>query len=177
MKNKILLGGLACVSLLAIAVAQSDTNKQQTPAAITVPPAREATSGMAAGKRMHKPMTVTAEVGAREASTGMATGKTAGNADSTKSKASASDDWQAKTAVAPSPKPEVRVAAADVNGDGKADVAAGSSSNGSAHNAAINTSHSNIKNGKDVSTGQSSGKRQYAPATFQKEVGPTSPSK
>ena len=51
---------------------------------------------------------------------------------------------------------QTRVATGDVNGDGKAD-------------AAINNSHSNIKNSKDAATGQTSGKRQHADNSINKE--------
>jgi len=83
------------------------------------------------------------------------------------SKTTAQDDWQtpAKTQTSDgSTNQQPRVATGDVNGDGKAD-------------AAINNSHSNIKNSKDLATGQATGKRQHEPVTFQKEVGTTSPSK
>jgi hypothetical protein len=97
-------------------------------------------------------------------------------------KVMASDDWQAKaktsgnTHVSPAdmnqdgaadrespstsrPKgQQARVATGDVSGDGKAD-------------AAINTSHSNIKNTQDTASGQMTGKRQHQPLTVTKEVG------
>jgi FG-GAP repeat len=50
-----------------------------------------------------------------------------------------------------------RVAKGDVNGDGKAE-------------AAINNSHSNIKNTRDAASGQASGKRQHADNTVNKEA-------
>jgi hypothetical protein len=144
---------------------------------VTAP--RDIATGQASGKRQYQPVTiqkVTEE-------------DTAGNAPQTNgqtnressapsvsevvvtktsaSKTTAQDDWQtpAKTQTSNgSTNQQPRVATGDVNGDGKAD-------------AAINNSHSNIKNSKDVATGQASGKRQHEPVTFQKEVGTTSPSK
>ena len=110
MKSKILILGFACLSVAA--VAQSDAKKKEDPAPTTAVSPRDAMSGQASGKRMHKPMTIQKEYGAREASTGKATGKTM-----------AQDDWQAPS-VAPESKPKAtRVAAGDLNGDGKADVA------------------------------------------------------
>ena|SRR5258707_230410 len=72
---------------------------------------------------------------ASEVSTGKATGK---------AKTSASDDWQAQ-----------RVAAGDVNGDGKADAAA--------------SSNSDVKSPRDAASGQASGKRQHQPVSLKKE--------
>jgi hypothetical protein len=121
MKRKILFVGLACLS--AVAVAQSDGSQQKSasPAAssqqVTSP--RDVATGQASGKRMHKPITVTAqdEAAVRESPSKASLGKTS-----------------------------VRVAAGDVNGDGRPDVAASSAS-------------SNVKSPRDVATGQASGKR------------------
>jgi hypothetical protein len=138
---------------------------------VTAP--RDMATGQASGKRQYQPMIIRKVTeddpnAAREAQSPKATGKT-----------SAQDDWHAtsktsNTSVSPadvnqdgvavreSPtlpsKGQTRVATGDVNGDGKAD-------------AAINNSHSNIKNGKDVATGQASGK-----STAAKE-GDTAPQK
>jgi len=147
MSNKILMvGALACLS--AVAIAQSDQSKQQPPAKEQAEAPRDAASGQASGKRMHKPITVTAEVG-REASTGKASGKTA------------SDDWQTQSAKTSQPKiteNKGRVAAGDVNGDGKADVAAPTTG-----------TSSDVKSPRDLATGQASGKRQHEPVTITKE--------
>jgi len=126
MTNRILIVGLACLS--AVAVAQSDGSQQKTasPSQHEVTSPRDAATGQASGKRMHKPVTVTTDdATAREVSTVKATGKAA---------------EPAKPAV-------VRVAAGDVNGDGKADV----------------VSHE-VKSPRDLATGQASGK-QAAPST------------
>jgi hypothetical protein len=149
MSNKILMvGALACLS--AVAVAQSDQSKEKAPAQEQVTAPRDAQSGQASGKRMHKPMTVTAEVGAQDA-TNKPTGK------------SATDDWQAPTAKTSQPKitenNKSRVAAGDVNGDGKADVAAPKAA---AQNTAASSSV--VKSQRDMATGQTSGKRQHEPA-------------
>lgn len=140
MSNKILMvGALACLS--AVAVAQADQSKEKAPTQEQVTAPRDAQSGQASGKRMHKPMTVTAEVGAQAAEPSKPTTK------------SAMDDWQAPAAKTSQPKiteNNKAVAAGDVNGDGKADVAAPSSS-------------SDVKSPRDMATGQSSGKRQHEP--------------
>ncbi len=129
---------------------------------------RDMATGQATGKRQYQPIIIRKVTeddpnAAREAQSPKATGKTA-----------AHDDWHATTktsnasvspaavnqdgtAVRESPtlpsKGQTRVATGDVNGDGKAE-------------AAINNSHSNIKNGRDVATGQASGK-----STATKEAG------
>lgn len=118
MNKKILVVGLACLS--AVGVAQSDGSQQKSasPAAssqqVTSP--RDAATGQASGKRMHKPMTVTSE-------------------DATAVRESPSKASIGKTSV--------RVAAGDVDGDGRPDVAASSS----------------VKSPRDAATGQASGKR------------------
>jgi hypothetical protein len=128
MKKNILIVGLACLS--AVAVAQSDGSQQKsaTPSSnsqqVTSP--RDAATGQASGKRMHKPITVTTqdETAVRESPSKASLGKTT-----------------------------VRVAAGDVNGDGKPAAAAA-------------TSNSNPKSPRDLATGQASGKAtQPAPST------------
>jgi len=150
MSNKILMvGALACLS--AFAVAQADQSKDKAPAQDQAAASRDAASGQASGKRMHKPITVTAEVGAQAAETSKPTGK------------SAMDDWQTPAAKTSQPKitenNKSRVAAGDVNGDGKADVAAPKAS---VQNTAASSS-SDVKSPRDMATGQSSGKRQHEP--------------
>jgi hypothetical protein len=159
MSNKILMvGALACLS--AVAVAQSDQSKDKASAQDQASTSRDAASGQASGKRMHKPVTVTAEVGVQDAATGKATGK------------SASDDWQAPVAKT-SQQPKItenksRVAVGDVNGDGKADVAAPKTP-ATAQSSAASSTSSDVKSPRDMATGQSSGKRQHEPVTATKE--------
>jgi hypothetical protein len=132
MNKNILVVGLACLS--AVAVAQSDGSQQKSASPssnsqqVTSP--RDAATGQASGKRMHKPLTVTAqdEAAVRESPSKASLGKT-----------------------------NVRVAAGDVNGDGKADVAATSTT-------------SNTKSPRDLATGQASGKSAQ-PATTDKPQG------
>ena len=126
MKNSILVVGLACLS--AVAVAQSDGSQQKsaTPSSTSqqVTSPKDVATGQASGKRMHKPLTVTTqdETAVRESPSKSSLGKTS-----------------------------VRVAAGDVNGDGKADVAATAPS-------------SNTKSPRDLATGQASGKSAQQPA-------------
>jgi hypothetical protein len=161
MNKKILIAGFACLSV--IAVAQSSGNKDQSASAAKDQHPRDVATGQASGKRQYQPIIIRKVSGddtnaAREVQSPKATGKT-----------TAQDDWHATaktsgTSVSPAdvnqdgsavrespttshPKGvQARVATGDVNGDGKAD-------------AAINNSHSNIKNGGHLATGQASGKR------------------
>jgi hypothetical protein len=128
MNKNILVVGLSCLS--AVAVAQSEGTQQKsttpTPNSQQVTSPRDVATGQASGKRMHKPLTVTAaqdETALRESPSKASLGKTS-----------------------------VRVAAGDVNGDGKADVAPSASS-------------SNTKSPRDLATGQASGKSAQQPAS------------
>jgi hypothetical protein len=141
MNRKILLVGLACLS--AVTVAQSDGSQQKSATPSSAPSSQQVTSprdmatGQASGKRMHKPVTVTAEdQAARESPSKSSLGKTS-----------------------------VRVAAGDVNGDGKADVAP--------------AANSDVKSPRDLATGQASGKRQAASANEKSgsDKGQTQPNK
>ena len=125
---------------------------------VTAP--RDMATGQASGKRQYAPITIRKVTEddpntAREAQSPKATGKTSAQEDwhatskTGNTSVSPADVNQDGVAVRESPtlpsKGQTRVATGDVNGDAKAD-------------AAINNSHSNIKNGKDVATGQASGK-------------------
>ena len=138
---------------------------------VTAP--RDMATGQASGKRQYQPIIIRKVTeddpkAAREAQSPKATGKTTAQDDwhtatkTSNTSVSPADVNQNGAAVRESPtlpsKGQTRVATGDVNGDGKAD-------------AAINNSHWNIKNGKDVATGQASGK-----STAAKEVG-TAPKK
>jgi hypothetical protein len=135
---------------------QAQLNSSDAAASGQVTAPRDLATGQASGKRQYNPVIIRKvsddeSVAAREQQSPKATGKT-----------SAQDDWQAPAAktAAPVEFKGVRVAAGDVNGDGKAD-------------AAINNSHSNIKNTKDAASGQASGKRTHSDNTVTKEAGPT----
>ena len=154
MKSKILVLGFACLSLVAVAQSneKQSKEKQNQPAAAVKSP-RDVATGQASGRAMSDQKVVHRDLAARDAQSGKATGKKM-----------AQDDWH-----------QQRVAVGDVNGDGKADVTASSSAQASGQNAAVNTSHSNIKNSREIMTGQASGKRQHQPMTVSKEVDKASP--
>jgi hypothetical protein len=112
MNTRFLAVGLACLS--AVAMGQSDGNSganKEKPKATDKPVTtvsgdphevvapRDLASGQASGKRMHKPVTVTAEVGLQAPTTSKEVSKT-----------SAADDWEAPAAK--SSKPSVRTASA-----------------------------------------------------------------
>ncbi len=171
MKSKILVVGFACLSLTAAGQSNGSQNQASSPSQVKAP--RDTASGQATGKRMHKPLVFRQDATAREAATGKATGKTM-----------AHDDWQARTAKSsdtngqsvsvgdvnqdgaadrsktpPSRTGQTRVATGDVNGDGRADVAATKSSgHATEQNAAINTSHSNIRNAREAASGKATGR-------------------
>ena len=154
MKSKILVLGFACLSLVAVAQSneKQSKEKQNQPAAAVKSP-RDIATGQASGRAMSDQKVVHRDLAARDAQSGKATGKKM-----------AQDDWH-----------QQRVAIGDVNGDGKADVTASGAAHASGQNAAVNTSHSNIKNSREIMTGQASGKRQHQPMTVSKEVDKASP--
>jgi hypothetical protein len=187
MNKKILIAGFACVSMIAVAqssgnkeqsasaskdVKPRDVATGQASGKIVKQPAgsqaalnsndqvtapRDMATGQASGKRQYAPVIIRKVTdddtnAAREAQSPKATGKTMAQDDwhtATKTSVPPADVNQNGAAVRESPslpsKGQTRVATGDVNGDGKAD-------------AAINNSHSNIKNGRDAATGQASGK-------------------
>ena len=137
MKTSILVVGLACLS--AVAVAQSDGSQQKSSAPSSNSPQvtspRDQATGQASGKRMHKPMPVTTqdETALRESPSKASLGKT-----------------------------NVRVAGGDVNGDGKADVAA-------------TAPNSNTKSPREAATGQASGKVNVQDLTVMKRTDSPAP--
>jgi len=166
MSNKILIvGALACLS--AVAVAQSDQSQKSAspspaPSTKAAQSPASATSAQPADQRMHKPITVTAEVSSHDVASGKATGKKM-----------ASDDWEAPAAKSSDPKSTptpTRVATGDVNGDGKADVAAPKTGQATLQN--TSAASSDVKSPRDIATGQASGKRQHEPVTKQSDPAP-----
>ena len=163
MKRKILVVGLACLS--AVAVAQS--------------------SGNQTNEKKKPTETATEPTAPRDHASGLLTGKQQAAAPvKTDGKTIASDDWDlakgkgAKTSAASwdlatakgsrtaapqgSDSNGVRVAAADVNGDGKADVATPNNSGpGKGQNPPADKAK--VQSPRDVATGQASGKRQHEP--------------
>jgi len=152
--NKILLVGLVCLSMGAFA--QSNAQQSQTGNEKSVAAPRDAASGQASGKRMHKPMLVHRDLAARDQATGQASGKTA-----TSSSNSAGSTTQ--------------VATGDVDGDGKADVTTVKNSGHATEKDAVLHSSSSVQSPRDAATGQASGKRQHKPITVTKEVDKASP--
>src|SRR5256886_17559456 len=154
MTRKMLVMEFACLTLAAVAQSneKQSKEKQNQPAAAVKSP-RDIATGQASGKTMSDQKGGHRDLAARDAQSGKATGKKM-----------AQDDWH-----------QQRVAIGDVNGDGKADVTANGSAHASGQNAVINNSHSNIKNQRDMATGQASGKRQHQPMTVSKEVDKASP--
>ncbi len=172
MTKKILMAGFACWSVLA--VAQASGSKDQAASTAKDASSKEVASGQASGnvaapkdlatgqasgKRQHDPVrlkSVSDDVkpAAGQQPSDVAKGKTA------------QDDWQApaaaKSSAPAASSNQPRVATGDVNGDGTAD-------------AAINTSHSNIKNATDVHSGQATGKRQHDPVVVTKSTDAASP--
>jgi Type VI secretion system effector, Hcp len=147
MRKEILVVGFACLSL--IAAAQSNgTSGQSSNASKSVAP-RDSSSGHASGKSAPAGKSTDREGSTPSVSEVVVT-KPSGN--------------------------KTRVATGDVNGDGTSDVAAtGGSGSGNGQNAAINTSHSNIKSPRDAASGHASGKRQHEPVQIKKTVDAASP--
>jgi len=163
--NKIWIGGVLAFLSVA-AVAQSDQSKEKAAApAQTVSP-RDAASGQASGKRMHKPMLVT-------------NGDSSSRLLPTVNKVTSGDESQDKSSKgsdASAGKGETRVAAGDVNGDGAADANAKNSGHAT-EKATVPPASAGVTQPRDAATGQASGKRQYQPLPVRKEVEATSPKK
>ncbi len=151
--NKLwMAAAFACLS--AAAVAQSEQNKDKAP----VQDQSAAASGQTAGKRMHKPLTISNEAASVKTAPTVQGGKTA------------NDDWQATAAKSNDPKPgngQTRVAVGDVNGDGVADATARNSGHAT-ETLTPAVASSNVTQPRDAASGQSSGKRQHQPLTVTK---------
>lgn len=131
MKSKILTVGFVLISVFAVA----QSNDSKTEATNKSSDARQGSSGRP--KMKMTPEKVEAGSESLKTASDVSTGKGP-------SKVMAQDDWQKQ-----------RVAAGDVNGDGKADTATPSSSD--------------VKAPRDAATGQASGKRQHQPVTLKKD--------
>ena len=132
MKSKILIVGFVLISVFAVA----QSNDSKTEATNKSSDARQGSSGRP--KMKMTPEKVEAGSESLKTASDVSTGKTG------PSKVMAQDDWQKQ-----------RVAAGDVNGDGKADAAISGSSD--------------VKAPRDAATGQASGKRQHQPVTLKKD--------
>lgn len=167
MNNKILIAAFAGLSLFAAAQSPTDKDKPKSSTSQTKSP-RDAASGQATG-RLEQKNIVHRDLAARDVATGQASGKK-----------SAQDDWQqtaAKPASSSSDSNPSRVAAGDVNGDGRADVTVSNKNSGHATEAAASTTAASSKDHapRDAASGQASGKRMHKPLTIVKEVDKTSP--
>jgi hypothetical protein len=169
MTKKILIAGFACWSVLAVAQASGSQDQAASAAQTKDQHPKEVASGQASGKRQYQPVVIMkvqdkATPAAIEQQSPKATGKV--NQDG-------AADRENPTTSQPKGT-QARVATGDVNGDGKADVArvAKGDVNGDGKaDAAINNSHSNIKNTRDAASGLASGgKRQHADNTVNKEA-------
>jgi hypothetical protein len=180
--NKIFVVGFACLS--AVAVAQSAGSAQQSSAQPTaktheVKAPRDLATGQASGRAMSgktEEQTSHSDADARDAATGKASGRTVSANDFHHNAKQANGTAEVKNVSVGDVNQDGsadRVAPSDVNGDGTADKAA-SPTQGKPSNSAVNTSHSNIKNPREASTGMPTGKRQHNPVTFQKEIDPPS---
>src|ERR1041385_6748995 len=121
MKSKILVLGFALISVFAVAQSNSKTDS-----------AKKSSDKAPAAAAVQPAMKVTPE----KVEAGSESIKKVADVAPTKAKPSAADDWQAR-----------RVAAGDVNGDGKADVSSP----------------------RDAASGQASGKRQHQPVSLKNE--------
>lgn len=157
MKSKILLVGFACLSLVAVAQEQSSSAREAKAA-------RDVASGQASGKQAS-----THEVKSpRDAATGQASGRrTNQKAGETANDGAASREASTGKATG---RQGVRVSVGDVDGDGKADVAATeNSSDATKPDSGAKTIPVSIKTPRDSATGQATGKRQHSPMTVTKQ--------
>jgi hypothetical protein len=161
--NKILLVGFVCVSLGAFAQSGADQSQASSGKASTAQASdaktaavpKDAATGQASGKRIHQPLAIHRDLAARDVTTGNANGKK-----------SAQDDWSAGTAAksksskgqSSSGQASTRVAAGDVNGDGKAELKATKSSGHATEKNAVLKGGSSIQGPRDAASGQASGK-------------------
>lgn len=165
--KKILIVGFACLSL--IAAAQTNGTGAATSKNTKTTAGRDAASGQASGRQAPSGKSADRESSAPSVSEVTVTKPAATGRESSQPSVSEA------TVKAPT-SGQTHVATGDVNGDGMPDVAkSNGSSSGSGQNAAINTSHSNIKNGREAASGQASGKRQHEPLQIKKEIDKASP--
>ncbi len=168
MRKEILVAGFACLSLIAAAQANPSSGHNSTDNTKKTAAPRDAASGQASGKtsndgagqaRALRESPTKPSSNLRESPSKSSLGKTSvadtngnGQADRESSAPSVSEIVVTKPS-------EKRVAAGDVNGDGRADVANGPRQTTS-QDGTINTSHSNSKNEKDAATSPATKKRQ-----------------
>ena len=191
MKSKLLILALACAA--AASAQSSNSNNTQTSST-----AREIATGKASGKSAPAQGGQTNREGSAASVSEIVVTKPGANGRESSAPSVSEVTAQApsdnisgnhKKGWDPEPKRDIvgkaqkpsndqpRVATGDVNGDGRADVTATTPTTNNGQNSnAINNSHSNIKQPRDLATGQASGKRQHEPVTIRKEVDAASPS-
>jgi len=161
MNKKILISVLAGMSVVAIA--QSDNAKQKPASSTPVAAPRDSASGMATGKRQYAPVVIRkisddSVTAPRDAQSGQASGKIAAMKP-TSAQPAITDNKKTTSPKGQDGSGQTRIAAGDLNGDGKADA----------------TTQPGVTSPKDSSTGMATGKRQHQPISVTKEVGATSP--
>jgi len=161
MRTRILVAALACLAVGASA--QQSEKKTDQAASHEVKTPRDMATGQASGRKMNQPAEQQSgqPATARETGSGMATGKnTETSGDPHVQNVSTGDTNADQTAVRESPSKaslgKTSVASGDVDGDGKADKAAATSTD--------------VKSSRDAATGQASGKRQHGTVKVTKEV-------
>lgn len=165
--KKVLVVGFACLSLIAAAQTNGTSTAASKNTKATAP--RDAASGQASGRQAPSGKSADRESSAPSVSEVVVTKPGATGRESSQPSVSEA------TVKAPTGG-QTHVATGDLNGDGMPDVAkSNGSSSGNGQNSAINNSHSNIKNGREVASGHASGKRQHEPLLIKKEVDKASP--
>jgi len=174
MKKTFLVLGIACASLFA--VAQSDTHGQPNAAATT----RDAATGQASGKRMHKPMMLSADQSsqadaqsvntARETSTGMATGRTSVQSPRDAATGQASGKMQATDSNTEPSAYEQSVTTAREASSGMATGKTAQAPTGTHHDAVI---HGDLA-ARDDASGQATGQAEVRESPSKASLGKTS---
>ncbi len=200
MKDKILVVGLACVSM--IAAAQSNPNQKKTSqqtldkgnvihrdlatreaSAPSFSEIRESPSkGSRASRESSQPSVSEAAKSNTTGGTGNASdressqpsvseaGKIDGNAHV---KTTATDEWHQKSVVKNANS--TSVSTGDLDGDGMPDKMASKNSGHATEQSAASNETQNNAGARDVASGHTAGKRQHQPVTIHKEVDKSSP--
>lgn len=173
MKSKFLLVGFLGLSLAVFG--QSNADQKQAAASHEVKAPRDLATGQASGKRTSQASGVAAgdvngdgATALRESPSKASLGKTSVRVGSSDA-ASANGATEIRESPSKASDGKTSVHAADLDGDGKADRAAGNGPRQTtSQDGTFNTS-SDVKAPRDLATGQASGKRQHAPVTITKE--------
>ncbi len=154
MNSKILIAGVACLSLVAMAQSTSSSKPNSTKG-----------SAHASSAKANNPAGSSAD---RESSTPSVSEVTL----KARAHGRESSSPSVSEAVVKAPSNgQTHVIAGDVNGDGHADLAATGSSND--HGQKTNTVQ--VQSPRDIASGQASGKRQHKPVQVRKEIDAAGP--